>query len=154
MCKQISAATLITDGKRLLVGRVTGEGDRWDLPKGCIDEGESALETAVREVFEETGLRLDPANCSPSLGVLPYYDAKDLNVFVYLTDMSKIDIDSLVCTSTFYDEEMKMDRPEIDAFKIIEIDDIERYVDQKMLRCFDEQIRPRLERYIKDAGGA
>ena len=29
----------------------------WALPKGLIDEGERGLETAVREVFEETGLR-------------------------------------------------------------------------------------------------
>ena len=29
----------------------------WALPKGLIDTGERGLETAVREVFEETGLR-------------------------------------------------------------------------------------------------
>jgi 8-oxo-dGTP pyrophosphatase MutT (NUDIX family) len=29
----------------------------WALPKGLIDEGERGVETAVREVFEETGLR-------------------------------------------------------------------------------------------------
>jgi len=29
----------------------------WALPKGLIDEGERVLETAIREVHEETGLR-------------------------------------------------------------------------------------------------
>jgi 8-oxo-dGTP pyrophosphatase MutT (NUDIX family) len=29
----------------------------WALPKGLIDSGERGAETAVREVFEETGLR-------------------------------------------------------------------------------------------------
>ena len=29
----------------------------WALPKGIIDEGERGLETAIREVYEETGLR-------------------------------------------------------------------------------------------------
>ena len=31
--------------------------DRWQLPKGMIDAGEKAAETAVREVLEETGHR-------------------------------------------------------------------------------------------------
>jgi 8-oxo-dGTP pyrophosphatase MutT (NUDIX family) len=31
--------------------------DRWQLPKGMIDPGEHAPETAVREVLEETGHR-------------------------------------------------------------------------------------------------
>ncbi len=29
----------------------------WALPKGLVDEGERGLETTVREVYEETGLR-------------------------------------------------------------------------------------------------
>ena len=31
--------------------------DRWDLPKGHCDPGESDLETALRETEEETGIR-------------------------------------------------------------------------------------------------
>src|SRR5579871_1639496 len=31
--------------------------DRWQLPKGMIDTGEKAPETAVREILEETGHR-------------------------------------------------------------------------------------------------
>lgn len=31
--------------------------DRWTIPKGHIEEGESAKETAEREVLEETGLK-------------------------------------------------------------------------------------------------
>ncbi len=30
--------------------------DRWDLPKGHVDEGESDLECALREMEEETGI--------------------------------------------------------------------------------------------------
>ena len=33
----------------------------WELPGGGIDPGESYLEAAVREIREETGLDLDPA---------------------------------------------------------------------------------------------
>ena len=31
--------------------------DRWTVPKGHIEEGESAKETAAREITEETGLK-------------------------------------------------------------------------------------------------
>ena len=31
--------------------------DRWDLPKGHLDPGESELECALRELVEETGIR-------------------------------------------------------------------------------------------------
>jgi 8-oxo-dGTP pyrophosphatase MutT (NUDIX family) len=31
--------------------------DRWDLPKGHMDDGETELETALRELEEETGFR-------------------------------------------------------------------------------------------------
>ncbi|MBI3376615.1 MAG: NUDIX domain-containing protein [Betaproteobacteria bacterium] len=40
-------------GVRLLVLRAFG---RWDFPKGLVEEGESALVAARREVLEETGL--------------------------------------------------------------------------------------------------
>jgi ADP-ribose pyrophosphatase YjhB (NUDIX family) len=41
----------------------------WALPKGLIDEGERGSETAVREVFEETGLR---ASLERKLGDVRY----------------------------------------------------------------------------------
>lgn len=33
--------------------------ERWQLPKGTIERGESARQTAVREVEEETGIRTE-----------------------------------------------------------------------------------------------
>lgn len=41
------------DGKFLLIYRR----NRWDLPKGHLDEGETMVECALREVREETGLK-------------------------------------------------------------------------------------------------
>jgi 8-oxo-dGTP diphosphatase len=35
-----------------------GEG-QWDIPGGCIERGENQTEALKREVFEETGLKID-----------------------------------------------------------------------------------------------
>ena len=42
---------------RLAAIRPAGKDDVWALPKGLISHGESAAETAVREVAEETGVQ-------------------------------------------------------------------------------------------------
>ena len=61
---------VLTDagGRILLFHAVTADGGPagwWDLPGGGIDDGETYLEAAVREVREETGLVLDPALVGP-----------------------------------------------------------------------------------------
>lgn len=57
------ACVVVTDDcGRVLLGRSTH--DMWELPGGCIETGEFAQVTAVRELAEETGLsaRLDDAH--------------------------------------------------------------------------------------------
>jgi 8-oxo-dGTP pyrophosphatase MutT (NUDIX family) len=34
-------------------------GNSWDFPKGAMEESETELQTAIREVYEETGLSID-----------------------------------------------------------------------------------------------
>lgn len=38
--------------------------NKWDLPKGKIDKGETPLQTAVREIFEECNVHIYPDDCS------------------------------------------------------------------------------------------
>jgi 8-oxo-dGTP pyrophosphatase MutT (NUDIX family) len=40
-------------------------GTWWELPGGGIDPDETFVDTAIRELFEETGLRVDPAQIGP-----------------------------------------------------------------------------------------
>jgi bis(5'-nucleosidyl)-tetraphosphatase len=42
------------DGRRYLLLQNSG---RWDFPKGGVEQGETELETVLREVQEETGLK-------------------------------------------------------------------------------------------------
>src|SRR5262245_4094946 len=49
-----AAAIPIRDGRVCLVN--SSNGSRWVVPKGMIDPGESAAETALKEAWEEAGL--------------------------------------------------------------------------------------------------
>lgn len=50
----------IVDGNKLLLKKATRgiSKDKWNAPGGKIDSGESPEQNAVREVFEETGLKI------------------------------------------------------------------------------------------------
>jgi 8-oxo-dGTP pyrophosphatase MutT (NUDIX family) len=47
----------------------------YGIPKGGIDTGESELDCAVREFFEETGIKIKKERLEPGI-ILPYKDKK------------------------------------------------------------------------------
>jgi ADP-ribose pyrophosphatase YjhB (NUDIX family) len=70
---KVGAGGLIEQAGRLLLVKRAQEPwkDRWYLPAGFMEEGESPEQTAMREVFEETGLRVKAENLC---GVFFYED--------------------------------------------------------------------------------
>lgn len=56
MKKTFSAGGVVIN-KRGLILVVNQNGNSWSLPKGHIDEGEEKIEAAVREIYEESGVR-------------------------------------------------------------------------------------------------
>ncbi len=76
---------VIDDGKVLLIRKKTGLGQgKINGPGGKLDPGETALQSAVREIHEELHLTLDPADCE-EMGVLrfQFVDGLAMHVVVF-----------------------------------------------------------------------
>lgn len=118
MTKSISCGVIITDGTHIVLGHTTN-GKFWDIPKGGMDKGETYLQTAIRELHEETGLQIDSTVLVP-LKIYHYRPKKDLMLFIWsVTTMP--DPTTLFCKSEFTNEK-KQKQPELDAFMIATFD--------------------------------
>jgi 8-oxo-dGTP diphosphatase len=61
--QRIAAYALMTRGEEVLLTQMSSRtriGGRWTLPGGGIDHAEDPRETLRREVYEETGLHVEP----------------------------------------------------------------------------------------------
>lgn len=74
----------IDDKKRILLVkqyRLPARGYMWELPAGRVDDGESVLQAAKRELREETGLRAKKVTKLASFYVSPGFLEEKMTVF-------------------------------------------------------------------------
>lgn len=115
--KVYSAGIAIIYDNKILLAHPTGQNDKmWGIPKGKIEEGESYLETAIRETKEEIGVQINP--------MLLF--RKDFNTILYRNRNTKVvykelyyyvlEIDSLdeIGLSSEKIDESQLDKREID----------------------------------------
>lgn len=57
---QTGAAIIIRNENGQILLQERTDRNKWGLPGGCQDLGEDLRDTAVREAYEETGIKLDP----------------------------------------------------------------------------------------------
>ena len=100
--KQISAGVIIINNEGKVLGCIPSGKEKMncnfcDIPKGRIEIGESPIEAAIRETFEETGIDLTNVKLT-NLGQYPYLKNKDLHLFRCNLN---VDIQKLKCTSYF-----------------------------------------------------
>ena len=138
--KVTSAGLILTDGKVLLAGRATGLG-KYDLPKGRIDPGETALQAVVRETFEETNLKVTPKDLT-DLGMFKYSSSKNLHLFLMKTDKLP-DVKKMKCTSYFTDHNGTKTL-EIDKHKYIKIEDLNKYMQDNLVKAIEKALKERL----------
>jgi 8-oxo-dGTP pyrophosphatase MutT (NUDIX family) len=108
----VSAGVIVTNGSHILLGHVTGN-RHWDIPKGVIDHGETALSAAIRELDEETSLVVS-ADQLVYAGPFGYKPHKSLELWIYPIDIMP-DVSRLDCRSTFVTRRGET-RKELDSF--------------------------------------
>ena len=140
--KELSHIPFIQTGAAIIIRNESGQillqertdRDKWGLPGGCQDLGEDLRFTAVREAYEETGIRLDPnelelidtlsgesrKNSYPN-GDIVYNNTSLYLVDVSIDDASNLKGDSETKRLRFFDPEELPDN-------LIDIDLINSYL--------------------------
>lgn len=136
---KITCGTIVTDGKNILLGHSTGN-MHWDIPKGMLDSGETVIQAAQRELFEETGIKAEIHNLI-FLHQQKYTKEKEICLFLLKYDKLP-DIKNIKCHSMVYPEG-KEPFPELDRFEYISFEKTEKYM-TKRLHTILQNIKPAL----------
>lgn len=78
---------------QIFVALLKDKDDNWVLPKGHFKEGETFVETAIREVLEETQIKLKKENLIDKIGEFNYLsdtENSDKNIKVYLFKIDEL----------------------------------------------------------------
>lgn len=135
--RRLSCGILILNPQReLLLCHVTGQ-DHWDLPKGGQNEGETPLQSALRETREETGLEL-AAEVLLELGRFEYRAKKDLYLFATL--MPRFDVATLCCESHFSEWDTGQRLPEMDGYAWFGFEQVASRCSPKMTAVLQQRL--------------
>lgn len=108
---------------KLLICKASGNYGGWSIPKGMAEEGESPAETAVRELWEETGIDVNSLKISSIVELDPVMyktRKKILKSFLYIIedDLSDFDFKCISLVDGKY--------PEISDYKLVELENAEK----------------------------
>ena len=127
---------IVDCNNKFLVGHPTGiyKPFCWSIPKGEPDPGETRLQTAVREVFEETGIKIDPKKVQFLWSSEYATGRKVLHAYIVKIDDDGEDLNPH-CDSLFMNKEGKL-IPEIDDFKWVTVEEAEKICHEAQIKIF------------------
>lgn len=135
--KKVSAGIAIFNRSfELFVCHTTGR-NRWDLPKGLIENNETAVMTAVRETYEETGLVFTEQQLS-EIGIFQYLPQKQLHIFAVSVQKTAFRLAECNCASRFYDITTNNLKPEIDGYAWKSLRDMPTWCGNNLSRVLNE----------------
>lgn len=115
---EITCGVLVTNGKRLLIGKLR-KYKKWDIPKGTMIKGESYAKTAARELYEETGIKVKP-NDLIEIGEFEYIRKKRIFLFVYYVKQFP-SLSRLKCT-------IEKGEIEMNQYKYVKISEMQNFL--------------------------
>ena len=98
----VQVMTINSSGQILLTQRVPQKtsGGKWECSGGCAVSGETSREAAVRELFEETGIRAEEHELIPEWTLTTDSMLRDFYVVVKDVPLSKLHLQSIeVCAA-------------------------------------------------------
>lgn len=98
-----SAGLAIVYDNQILLAKTAGRKDKksWGIPKGGIEKGESPIDAAIRETYEELGIKVNPNQVDPNpyklfVNAKKWGYVKDIYYYVVkIDDLSEIGLKDL-----------------------------------------------------------
>lgn len=132
---------LINKDLKLLVAHPTNHPvDFWSIPKGKIDEGESELSGALRELYEESNVDFRDR-------IFLYHEfnyevfnnkRKKLKPYVILESKNNVDFNSFELKCNSHVEPERGGFPEMDDYKWITLDEAEKCLHHTQVACISK----------------
>lgn len=109
-----SGVIIVDEKNRVLLQRRT-DNNKWSIPGGCMELGETTEETAKREVFEETNLVVE------GLSIFDVYSGEEQH-WIY-PDKNEVYFINVVYITNRFKGTIKVDGVESKELKFFEVDD-------------------------------
>ena len=117
---------------RVLLQKRTYPQKNWGLPGGIMDMGETIEETGIREVFEETGLKVS------NLKLVNVYSGEDF--YMKLPNEDEFYLVNAVYVTRDYEGELQVDNEEGTELKFFPLDDLPKYMVKSHRRFIEELV--------------
>ena len=135
---------LIDSEKKILLVHPTNHDEHfWVIPKGMGEEGETSLESAIREMMEETNVdvhTLEPVLMYKRLGKRVFKSKKkqlEAHIMIIGAPLSEMNLD-LKCDSIFIDDKDGIEYPENDIVKWETLEFANEYLHESQLHFFNK----------------
>lgn len=146
MGKTIAAGIFIVkkNGDLLVCHPTNHAANFWSIPKGKVEEGETMIEAAIRETYEETNINFNEIselhyNVTALDSVNYGHKKKMIYPFVYLEVLnSKLPWDTIEIKCNSNVPEERGGFPEMDDYKWVTIDEARMILHYTQVACLDK----------------